>query len=59
MFDEGCKCEECKSKRQAANKIVDLIDQKIKAAKAKGLYPVGIPMAKLKEILDETRREIG
>ena len=51
MFDKGCKCEECKIKKKAANDTLDVLEQRIEKTRSKGVYPMGLPMAKIKEII--------
>ena len=55
----NCDCKECKDKQKAALETVARIEQKIEEAKKKNLYTMGIPLAKVREIMEGVKRELA
>ena len=54
----ACDCKECQLKKQAKLDVLDSVERKIDEKLKKGLYPVGIPKSKVKEAIDEVRKEV-
>lgn len=55
---DQCDCADCKSKRKVALDTIMSIESKIAQVRKKGIYPMGLPHAKLHEILEEAKKGI-
>lgn len=54
----GCDCKDCKDKKQAKLEAIDSVEKKIDEKFKKGMYTVGLPKAKIKEAIEEARKEV-
>lgn len=56
MDEEGCDCEKCKMKKKYRLEGIELVERKF--AEDKGLYTMGVPKAKIKEIINSAKVDV-
>lgn len=57
MFDK-CECASCADKRKAGLSVIELTEKKFAELYKKNIYSLGVPKAKIQEILNQVKEEV-